>query len=272
MSVFSGHLRLRAVPAADGRTALAEQAFRTPFHIGKSYWEGGALQVRIVNATAGILAGDQLALEAVVDSGASLLLTTPAATRAFVMRSGAARAIQSFAVADGAWLEYAPEPLFPHRETDYEQITRLALSRDASACHTESLAPGRIAHGECFAWRRLRLSLDVVVDGRLRFRERLDTSGPAFAHHAAQFGASEAWFATMTLYGPPLEAPPPEWETGIRELDRPEVRVASTRLGPRLFVVRCIAGGSIALRDTLTRLRTHGAALFPPLRSDLRRL
>ena len=129
MNGFAGHLHLEAAPRADGRTVLARQSFRAPFHLGKSYWDGDVLQVRVVNATAGILAGDRLELAVRVRPGAALLVLTPAAARAFMMRRGAAECRQAFTVDAGGWLEYAPEPLFPHRDSDYTQTTRLDVGR-----------------------------------------------------------------------------------------------------------------------------------------------
>src|SRR5580700_10565335 len=117
---FSGHLHLEAVLRDDGRTALARQSFRAPFHISKPYWDGRVLQVRVINPTAGILAGDRLELTVRAAAGAALLVTTPAAARAFMMRSGVtAECRQNFVVEAGGCLEYAPEPLFPHRDSDY---------------------------------------------------------------------------------------------------------------------------------------------------------
>jgi urease accessory protein len=59
MSEFSGHLMLRAEVREHGKTVLAGQSFRAPFHVGKAYWdeEGAALRVQVVNPTAGILEG-----------------------------------------------------------------------------------------------------------------------------------------------------------------------------------------------------------------------
>lgn len=270
MAPFSGHLRLRASPRADGRTALSEQSFRAPFHIGKSYWDGSVLQVRIVNATAGILAGDQLELDAAVDPGASLLLTTPAAARAFVMRSGAAACRQRFAVADNGWLEYAPEPLFPHAETDYEQTTDLSLAPGAAACWVESLAPGRAGRGELWAWRRLRLTLTVTVGPAVVFRERLDCSGRELARQANFHSAGEAWFATAIYYSSALEGP--AWAEAVRALHSATCAVAPTRLASSLWLVRLIGSSSLALRDALAALRAESARFLPALHSDLRRV
>lgn len=73
MAEFSGHLRLRAEARGDGQTKLAEQSFRAPFHVGKSYWDVAAqtLRVQVVNPTAGILAGDRLESEIAVGRGAT---------------------------------------------------------------------------------------------------------------------------------------------------------------------------------------------------------
>ena len=62
MAEFSGHLLLRAAARANGRTALAAQSFRAPYHLSKPYWDADArvLLVQVVNPTAGILAGDRL--------------------------------------------------------------------------------------------------------------------------------------------------------------------------------------------------------------------
>ena len=90
MAEFSGHLALRAIAREDGRTILATQSFRAPFHLSKPYWDEDAktLLVQVVNPTAGILSGDRLESTIVVDSGAALLVTTPSASRVFQMNGG----------------------------------------------------------------------------------------------------------------------------------------------------------------------------------------
>src|SRR6185369_10218131 len=117
MTAFSGHLHLRAARRDHGRTVLAAQSFRAPFHLSKPYWDEDVrvLLAQVVNPTAGILDGDRLESEIGVDAGASLLVTTPSASRVFQMRDGAAECRQHFTVADGGWLEVLPEPLVPHR-------------------------------------------------------------------------------------------------------------------------------------------------------------
>src|SRR3954465_10185125 len=101
MSAFSGHLHLRAASRTDGRTALKGQSFRAPYHVSKPYWdtEARVLIVQVVNPTAGILSGDELASDIAVESGAALLVTTPSASRVFKMKTGHAETRQKFTVA-----------------------------------------------------------------------------------------------------------------------------------------------------------------------------
>jgi urease accessory protein len=265
---FEGHLRVEAARRPDGRTTLVRQSHRAPFHLGKPYWDGRVLQMRVVNATAGILAGDQLELSAQVGAGAALLVITPAATRAFVMRRGAAECRQHFAVAAGGWLECAPEPLFPHRDSDYAQATRLDVAAGGGAYFVEALAPGRTGRGETWAWRRLRLTLDVSLGGTLALRERFDGAGADLGGLAAMYGMAEAWFGTVVAV-----FPQPAEDGGIaarvNALQQPGRWVGATRLRPGAWVVRVVAPGALALRGTLAALRGLFSPALPLHRSNL---
>ncbi|HLP07602.1 MAG TPA: urease accessory protein UreD [Opitutaceae bacterium] len=266
-----GHLHLAAATRPTGETYLARQSFRAPFHLSKPYWDGRVLHAQLVNSTAGILAGDELELDITIESGASLAVTTPAAARAFMMQAGAARCRQRFAVGAGAWLEYLPEPLFPHRETDYAQHTSLELAAGASAFFTDQLAPGRVGRGECWSWRRLRMALQVGVDGRLLLREQLDASGAELARLANFHGMPEAWFGTAVIAAPALAADAPVWEQ-LRALHRNGCLCGVTTLAPSVWIVRLVAANGLVLRDTFMALRTALAAVLPGLQADLRKL
>ncbi len=266
-----GHLHLAAAARTNGETYLARQSFRAPFHLSKPYWDGHVLHVQLVNSTAGILAGDELEVDLAVEPGASLAVTTPAAARAFMMRSGAARCRQRFAVGAGAWLEYAPEALYPHRDTAYTQHTRLELATGAATVFTDQFAPGRVGRGECWAWRRLRLGLDVCLDGRLLLREQLDSSGAELARLAAFHGFPEAWFGTAVIATPTLAAAAPVWAQ-IRTLHRDSCLCGVTALAPGVWIVRLVASGGLVLRDTFAALRAALAPALPGLAADSRRL
>jgi urease accessory protein len=268
---FSGHLHLVAALRAGGRTVLSRQSFRAPFHVGKPYWDGRVLQVRIVNPTAGIFAGDRLELAVRVENGASLLAMTPAATRAFTMHSGAAECRQSFVVEAGGWLEYAPEPLCPHAGCDYRQSTRIEVAENGETYWVDTLAPGRVGRDESCAWRRLRLALDVVYAGEPVLRERLDCAGTEMAGAAAFHGTPGAWLATILVLSSRLEADDGIWRL-VRALHGGGRWVGVTRLRRGGWIIRAIAPGGQELRDLLAELRGILATVLPGLRSDLRKV
>ena len=268
---FTGHLHLEAGPGP-GRTVLTHQSFRAPLHIGKAYWDGHVLQVRVVNPTAGILRGDRIDLRARVAGGASLMLVTPAATRAFTMPEGTATFTQDYRVEAGGWLEVAPEPLYPHAGSDYTQSTRLETAAGAGLFFADILAPGRAGRGEVWAWRRLQLDLDVVHDGAPVLRERLDHSGDELRAIAAFHGFAEAWIATIVVVGAAPDDGHPAWAS-VRALHAPPgLWVGATRLAPAVRVIRIVAAGSLVLRDTLTGLRRLFAPALPGLASPLRKV
>jgi hypothetical protein len=70
--------------------------------------------------TAGcVLQGDRLALDLTLAPGARAHVTTQSATKVHTMDANYAVQTQSIALADGAYLEFMPEPLIPHRRARF---------------------------------------------------------------------------------------------------------------------------------------------------------
>lgn len=277
MPAFSGHLSLRAARRDHGRTVLAAQSFRAPFHLSKPYWDadGGALIVQVVNPTAGILAGDRLESEIAVDPEAALLVTTPSASRVFQMREGSAETRQHFAVRAGGWLEVSPEPLVPHRGCVYRQMTTVEVEAGGALYFVDQLMPGRVGHGEAWSWQRLSLELSVRAAGELILRERLDQSGEDLRALSRLCGSGDtACFANAVLIAPDLataETPAP-WRTDLAALHGDGIWVGVSALRRGGWSLKLVARDSILLRQVLRDARRILAAYFPRLRSDTRKL
>jgi len=271
MPALTGHLKLRAAAGTDGRTALAYQSFCSPFHLGKAYWDGNALIVNVVNATAGMLEGDTLTAEVEVGTGASILLTSPAASRAFTMRGKGASCLQDYTVAAGGWLEVMGEPLVPHRSSRYRQATRLFVERGGELYFTEVLAPGRSAHGEGWEWKELQIDLSLRLGGELIYHERTRQSGEELTAMAVLAGMRKPWFATLLLVSDVLDQEE-GWRRELHQLHRPGLRIGFSRLRPGAWIGRLIGDGPLPLRETLARIRERMQPLLPRLRADARKL
>ena len=272
MPEFSGHLSLRAAARADGRTALAAQSFRAPYHLSKPYWDADArtLLVQVVNPTAGILAGDRLESFIAVGADASLLVTTPSASRVFKMRNGAAECRQHFTVAAGGWLEVMPEPLVPHRGCSYRQTTTVELEPGGAMFFTDQLMPGRVAHGEAWEWEKLCLVTEVRLGGELVLRERFEQTGVELRALAALAGSGPAaCFANAILIA---ENADESWRPDVSALhgDCLWIGVSALRSGGWSF--KLVALDSVKLREGLRAVRQQLAKIFLRLACDPRKL
>jgi urease accessory protein len=266
-------LALRAERRDDGATILREQSFRAPFHLSKPYSDGSTLLVNVVNPTAGVLAGDELHTRIQVDAGASLLVTSPSATRVFRMPEGSASAVQSLSVGAGAWLEYLPEALVPHAGSVFHQTTVVDLDGAAELFYGDILVPGRLARGETWAWKGLVLDLTVRRGGELLLRERFDQSGKELRALAELSGAGEgACFCNLVVVSPRLESGEP-WRSAIAALHRLECWVGVSALrGHGSWSIKLIARDSISLRHAVQTIRRELSTILPGLRTDFRRL
>ena len=276
MPSFSGHLSLRAATRAHGRTVLAAQSFRAPYHLSKPYWDAPTrtLIVQVVNPTAGILAGDRLESEIAVAAGAALLVTTPSASRLFHMRDGVAECRQHFTVAAGAWLEVMPEPLVPHRASRYRQVTTIEVEPGGELFFVDQLTPGRVGHGEAWVWDRLQLELTVRVGGELALRERLDQSGEEMKQLAMLAGSgAAACFANAILIAPAAAASgEPPWRAELSALHRDGIWVGVSALRCGGWSLKIVAPDTIRLRKTVCEARRILAGYFPRLGCDTRKL
>lgn len=272
MADFSGHLSLRAARRAHGRTVLAAQSFRAPFHLSKPYWDADArvLIAQVVNPTAGILAGDQLESDIAVEAGAALLVTTPSASRVFKMKAGTAECRQNFAVAADAWLEVLPEPLVPHRGCTYRQHTRVEVAEGGALFFVDQLMPGRVAHGEAWAWDRLVLGLEVRLGGELILRERFDQTGAGLRDLAALAGSGPAaCFANAILIAPDDSA---AWRADLAALHGDGLWLGVSALRRGGWSLRIVAPDGVRLRRAVRDVRRILAAYFPRLGCEVRKL
>ena len=213
-----------------------------------------------------------------VEPRAAVLLTTPSASRVFCMHADSppAASLQRFSVASGAWLEVLPEPLVPHRGSRFHQRTVLDGERGGAAFYADLLFPGRIAHGETWAWERLVLELEVRSGAELLLRERLDQSAEHLRALATLAGGGETACFGNAIFIPPTpaaDASPPAWRAELHALQADGVWIGASplRAGPG-WSIKFVAPDAILLRRTLADIRRLLAAVAPRLTGDARKL
>jgi urease accessory protein len=175
----TGYLRLGFERRRD-RTILASLERRVPYMAQRALYcdqEMPALAHVFMIATTGcLLQGDRLALDVTVGPGAQAHVTTQSATKIHAMDANYAAQTQTITLADGAYLEFLPEPVIPHRHARFISDTRVTIAPTATMLFSEIIQPGRKHHhpDECFGATVMSLSTTAVCpDGHTLFTEKL---------------------------------------------------------------------------------------------------
>ncbi len=160
----------------EGKTVLHVREQLPPLKVVRAFpIPGGGALVHLHNVSGGVLGGDQLTLNVEVGSSAYAQLTSTSATRLYRCRPGMPASTQtsSIHVAHDGLLEALPDPIIPFAGSQYIQYTRIELAVGAGLFWWETLAPGRTAREELFAYTLLQLGLDISAEGRPIAIERL---------------------------------------------------------------------------------------------------
>jgi urease accessory protein len=250
---IGGHLHLTCGTRADGTPFISKQSFSTPVHIGKGHLDQGKLVLNIANPTAGFFDGDHLDSEILVESGAHLVLSTPAASRVYQSRSGSPAANrQRFSVQENASLEWIPEPFIPHSGASYRQTTKIELHGSASLLFFEWIAPGRVAKDEVFAYRNLRWEFELSLDGKPVAIERYELCPENHSLEALRNPFPAAHYLSVYAAGDMAR----NWPGN--ELDAiagDDIRLGHGPLSGGVHVIRALCRDSLAARRLLARIR-----------------
>lgn len=152
-----GVLRLGFERQGD-RTILRDLYRQSPLLVQRAlYWDEempGLPCVMILTTSGGVLQGDRLHLDVKLGPEAQAHLVTQAATKIQEMDANYGTQNQSLTLADGAYLEFLPEPVIPFRRSRFVSHTRVRLPESATLLYAEVLQPGRkyYGDGEIFAY------------------------------------------------------------------------------------------------------------------------
>ncbi len=204
----SGFLRL-GFERRGGRTILAELDRRVPYLAQRALHSDPAMpdlaHVFLITSSGCLLQGDRLALEVALGAGARAHVTTQSATKIHAMEANYALQTQSFVLGDGAYLEFLPEPLIPHRRARFVSDTEVVVAPTATLLYSEILQPGRKHYhpDECFGATLLSLAVAARrPDGELLCAEKL-VFEPG-RHPARQTGVMDSFdvFGNVILLTP----------------------------------------------------------------------
>ncbi|MDD2676177.1 MAG: urease accessory protein UreD [Methylacidiphilaceae bacterium] len=266
MTPLNGRLRLVCAREPGERSILRESGASGTFHVSKPYWDGNVLQVQVSNPTAGILEGDRLESYVRVEESARLFLTPTSAMRLYSMEEAGAESHAVFLVEKNAWLEVFPELLIPQASARFRQHNEIRVAAGAELYFAETLAPGRLARGEAYAFEALDLRTDLLFEGRIiasdRCRLRPEALPPSpwpFWYYAAVWVVSEKFQQRADV-----------WER-IEALGSDSLQIGCSELLEAAWGVKLLARDSLILREALRQVRSIAAEAIPYLRMQPRK-
>lgn len=175
------HLRCeqRAGPAGP-RTVLARKHQLGPMTLQRAFHpEGAPCHLYPLHPPGGVVGGDALDIQLDVVAGAHALATTPGAAKFYRSAGESALQTQVLSVAQGAVLEWLPQPaiLFPGARV--RAHTEVLLRGDARFLGWEVTALGRPVINERFSQGTLDATLALSRDGRPLLQDRLRIAAAA---------------------------------------------------------------------------------------------
>ncbi len=183
---WTGHLQLEFERIQE-KTVLARNLHKGPLVVQRPLYPEGkeVCHTYILHPPAGIVGGDRLELDATVKKDASVLITTPGATKFYRSGGRLARQKQLLKVATGATLEWFPQDtiIFPGADAVCE--TRIDLSAGAKFMGWEILCLGLPVNKQQFSTGRLHTKLSLYREKKILFLDQLrvnneqDLSRPA---------------------------------------------------------------------------------------------
>lgn len=167
-----GFLRLRFARSG-GSTILAQSRFSLPLQaLTPLILADGASYLMLLNPTGGVLGSDHLITEIAQEAGTHVCLTTPSTTRIYRTAEKPAILETVIRVGEGATLEYFPDHIIPHAGSALRQSLRIEMARGSRAIILDSMASGRVAHGERWSFTEMDLRTEVYASGRPAYVNR----------------------------------------------------------------------------------------------------
>ncbi len=161
-----------------GKTILAQMYRRAPLIVQRALYFDEQMPlmpcVFIISNAGGILQGDRNTIDVTLGAHALAHLTTQSATKIQEMDANYASQIQNITLKEGAYFEYVPHPIIPHRHSRFVMHTTMTIDPTATLFASEIIMGGRKHHGDLFEFDLISSTLSAKrPDGRALFTEKL---------------------------------------------------------------------------------------------------
>ena len=192
-SRLCAHLQVLA-----GATVLSRVEQSAPLKLARAFPQrDGSLKLCIMDASPGLLSGDDYGFDWHFAPNARAQITTQGFTRVHPSRGQTSVQNTRIVLEAGARCKYLPLPMIPFAGADFRGETTIELSGNAALFWAETLSAGRIARGELWQFERVISNVTVRRENEIIWcnRNRIEPKKRA----ASTCGAWESWTHAATF-------------------------------------------------------------------------
>lgn len=159
----------------DNRTVLDSLYFTSPFKVAKPFYSQeknvkARTTVMVMQASAGLLEGDENDISLEVQKNADLKYTGQSFTKVFRCPKGiGVRQNTQIKVKENASLIFSPLPIVPFVESIYSAETKVTLEKSSSLIYSDIFCCGRKERGEVFAFKSFISRTAIYIEDKLTF-------------------------------------------------------------------------------------------------------
>lgn len=160
------------------KTVISQRRHVGPLTIQRPFYpENGTCHTYVLHPPGGVVGGDRLNVNVVVDTDAHALITTPASAKFYRSNGAVAQQRQHLVVAEGGILEWLPQDTILFDACKLNTVTNIQLAAQAKFAGWEILCQGRPASGEKFVKGQCRQVFEIYRQGKPLVIERTALAG-----------------------------------------------------------------------------------------------
>ena len=234
------------------RTVVKDKKHLGPLVLQRPYYqEIGRPMILVIHPPGGVVGGDELELQVRMRPGAEGMLSTPAATKFYRSNGCRAQQRQAIFLSQGNQLEWLPqETLFFDKSIVSNDLKFYLDSADNRLIAWDIVGLGRPESGEDYSEGELRQTLEVWLENKPVFIDRLSLKPGSTLLRSAAGMNGHSLFATLLLYSNESEK-----QSELLELLQSvewEINLGVTRMGD-LIVVRALSSSLDELKRALSQ-------------------
>lgn len=166
-------LEISTVCAESGLTIPEHVYYSAPFKLTNFFrLPNGGIEYILMNASAGIMAGDNYQIDLQLAKGSQLLISAQSYEKIHAMPAGKAKRKVNIQIAENASLIYTPLPTIPFQSSVFHSSTEIRLADISSRLiYSDIISSGRTLRNERFAFTQYHNLLSVYLGDKIVYRD-----------------------------------------------------------------------------------------------------